>query len=87
MILPLKERKGERSVAKLTNKERDSQLQWLTSQVHNLNRLLGAYVEFKDDSGNFQKHLIDLNDEMKKKEQNETKANTESSDKADSEAV
>ena len=34
-------------MAKLTNKERDQQLTWLTGQVHNLNRLLGAYVEFK----------------------------------------
>ena len=72
---------------KLTNKERDQQLQSLTSQVSNLNRLLGAYIGYKGDSADFQKHLIDLNEEMKKKEQNDTKANTESSDKADSEAV
>jgi len=72
---------------KLTNKERDQQLQWLTGQVANLNRLLGIYVEYKGDGADFQKHLIDLNEEMKKKEQNDTKANTESSDKADSEAV
>ncbi len=72
---------------KLTNKERDQQLQWLTSQVHNLNRLLGAYIDFEGKSADFQKHLIDLNEEMKKKEQNDTKADTKSSDKADSEAV
>ena len=62
-------------MAKLTNKERDQQLQWLTSQVHNLNRLLGAYVEFKDDSGNFQKHLIDLNEKLKKEGKDDTKTN------------
>ena len=72
---------------KLTNKERDQQLQWLTSQVANLNRLLGVYVEYKGDSADFQKHLIDLNEEMKKKEQNDTKADIKPSDKADSEAV
>ena len=72
---------------KLTNKERDQQLQWLTSQVANLNRLLGVYVEYKGDSADFQKHLIDLNEEMKKKEQNDTKADIKQSDKANSEAV
>ena len=72
---------------KLTNKERDGQLQWLTSQVANLNRLLGVYVEYKGDSADFQKHLIDLNEEMKKKEQNDTKADIKPSDKANSEAV
>ena len=61
----LLKRKGERNVAKLTNKER----------VHNLNRLLGAYVEYKDDSGNFQKHLIDLNEKLKKEGENDTEAN------------
>ena len=75
MISTLKERKGEKSVAKLTNKERDQQITWLTSQVHNLNRLLGAYVEFKDDSGNFQKHLIDLNEKLKKEGKDDTKTN------------
>ena len=86
-LLEGKKEKGEESVPKLTNKERDGQLQWLTSQVANLNRLLGVYVEYKGDSVDFQKHLIDLNEEMKKKEQNDTKADTKSSDKANSEAV
>ena len=72
---------------KPTNKERDQQLQWLTSQVANLNRLLGVYVEYKGDSADFQKHLIDLNEEMKKKEQNDTKTDIKPSDKANSEAV
>ena len=72
---------------KLTNKERDTQLAWLTGQINNLSRAFGAYIEFRGKSADFQKHLIDLNEEMKKKEQNDTKANTESSDKADSEAV
>ena len=62
-------------MATLTNKERDQQITWLTSQVHNLNRLLGAYVEFKDDSGDFQKHLIDLNEKLKKEGENDTKTN------------
>ena len=62
-------------MAKLTNKERDQQLTWLTGQVHNLNRLLGDYVEFKDDSGDFQKHLIDLNEKLKKEGKNDTKTN------------
>ena len=62
-------------MAKLTNKERDQQIGWITGQIHNLNRLLAAYIEFKDDSGNFQKHLIDLNEKAKKEGKNDTEAN------------
>ena len=59
-------------MTKLTNKQRDQQITWLTSQVDNLNRLLATYIEYKGDSASFQKHLIDLNEEMKKKAQNDT---------------
>ena len=72
---------------KPTNKERDQQIQMLTTQMSQIHRLLGAYVEYKGDSVDFQKHLIDLNEEMKKKEQNDTKADIKPSDKANSEAV
>ncbi len=60
---------------KLTNKERDQQLQFLTAQVANLNRLLGAYVDFEGNSADFQKHLIDLNEKIKKEGKNGTKTN------------
>mgnify|MGYP003114804461 FL=1 len=60
---------------KLTNKERDQQLQFLTAQVANLNRLLGAYVDFEGNSVDFQKHLIDLNEKIKKEGENGTKTN------------
>ena len=53
-------------MAKPTNKERDQQITWLSSQVANLNRLLGAYIEFSGNSADFQKHLIDLNEKSKK---------------------
>ena len=59
-------------VAKLTNKQRDEQITWLTSQVTNMSRLLATYIEYKGDSVDFQKHLIDLNEEIKKKAQNDT---------------
>ena len=59
-------------VAKLTNKQRDEQITWLTSQVTNMSRLLATYIEYKGDSVDFQKHLIDLNKEIKKKAQNDT---------------
>jgi len=62
-------------VKKLTNKERDHQLQFLTAQVANLNRLLGAYVDFQGNSADFQKHLIDLNEKIKKEGKNGTKTN------------
>ena len=58
-------------MAKLTNKQRDDQITWLTSQATNMNRLLATYIEYKSDSVDFQKHLIDLNEEMKKA-QNDT---------------
>ena len=59
-------------MAKLTNKQRDEQITWLTGQIANMNRLLATYIEYKGDSVDFQKHLIDLNEEMKKKAQNDT---------------
>ena len=59
-------------MTKLTNKQRDQQITWLTSQVDNLNRLLATYIEYKGDSANFQKYLIDLNEEIKKTAQNDT---------------
>ena len=59
-------------MAKLTNKQRDEQITWLTSQVSNMNRILATYIEYKGDSVDFQKHLIDLNEEIKKKAQNDT---------------
>ena len=64
-------------MAKLTNKQRDEQITWLTSQVSNMNRLLATYIEYKGDSASFQKHLIDLNEEIKKKAQNDTSAASE----------
>jgi hypothetical protein len=69
-------------MSKITNKERDGQLQWLTSQVTNLQRIVGSYIEFKGDSADFQKRLIDLNEELKKKAKDDTKTDTKSSNKA-----
>ena len=62
-------------MAKPTNKERDTQLAWLTGQISNLNRLFGAYVEFRGQSADFQKHLIDLNEKLKKEAKDDTKTN------------
>jgi hypothetical protein len=59
-------------MAKPTNKERDQQLGSLTMQVTNLNRLLGAYIEYKGDAVDFQKYLIDLNEKMKKERENDS---------------
>ena len=60
---------------KPTNKERDTQLAWLTGQITNLSRAFGAYIEFRGQSAEFQKHLIDLNEKLKKEAENDTKAN------------
>ena len=60
---------------KPTNKERDAQLGWLTGQINNLSRAFGAYIEFRGKSADFQKHLIDLNEKLKKEGQSDTKTN------------
>ena len=62
-------------MAKPTNKERDTQLAWLTGQINNLNRVFGAYIEFRGQSADFQKYLIDLNEKLKKEAKDDTKTN------------
>jgi|TARA_R100000664_G_scaffold16644_1_gene25441 hypothetical protein len=62
-------------MAKPTNKERDTQLAWLTGQISNLNRLFGAYIDFRGQSADFQKHLVDLNEKLKKEAKDDTKTN------------
>ena len=57
---------------KLTNKERDQQLRWLTGQIQNMNSLFASYVEWRGLSADFQKHIIDLNEKIKKKAQDDT---------------
>ena len=62
-------------MAKPTNKERDQQIIWLSNQVANLNRLFSTYIEFNGNSADYQKHLIDLNEELKKEGESDTKTN------------
>ena len=57
---------------KLTNKDRDQAIKWLTTQLTQLQRVFSAYIDYKKDSVDFQKHLIDLNEELKKKSENDT---------------
>ena len=57
---------------KLTNKERDQQLRWLTGQIQNMNTLFMTYVEWRGLSADFQKHIIDLNEDIKKKAQDDS---------------
>ena len=61
-------------MAKLTNKERDQQLRWLTGQIQNMNSFFASYVEWRGLSADFQKHIIDLNEKLKKKAENDTSA-------------
>ena len=61
---------------KPTNKERDTQLAWLTGQINNLNKLFGAYIDYRCQSADFQKHLIDLNEKIKKEAEDDTKTNS-----------
>ena len=57
---------------KLTNKERDQQLRWLTGQIQNMNSLFASYIEWRGLSADFQKHIIDLNEDIKKKAQDDS---------------
>ena len=59
-------------MAKLTNKERDQQLRWLTGQIQNMNTLFASYVDWRGLSADFQKHIIDLNEDIKKKAQDDS---------------
>ena len=60
---------------KITNKERDAQIAWLTNMVQNNGKLFAAYLEFKGEQIDFQKFLIDFNEKLKKEKENDTKAN------------
>ena len=60
---------------KLTNKDRDPQISWLTNMVSNNGKVFAAYLEFKGEQTDFQKFLIDFNENLKKEKQNDTKAN------------
>ena len=63
-------------MSKPTNKERDQQLGWITNELNNIARILAGYVEYKGDSADFQKYLIDVNEKIKQKaKENDTKAN------------
>ena len=53
----------------MTNKEITQHLQKLHSIVNQISAVLQRYIEFKDDDANFRKHLIDLDEEYKKKQQ------------------
>ena len=52
---------------KPTNKERDQQIAWLTRELSNFVRMFAGYVEYKGDSADFQKYLIDVNEKIKQK--------------------
>ena len=62
---------------KLTNKERDQQLRWLTGQIQNMNTLFASYIEWRGLSADFQKHIIDLNEDIKKKADNDSSTDSE----------
>ena len=62
-------------MAKLTNKERDKQISWLTNMIVNNGKVFAAYLEFKGEQTDFQKFLIDFNEKLKKEKENDTKTN------------
>ena len=62
---------------KPTNKDRANAIKWLTTQLSQLQRVFSAYVDYKKDTGDFQKHLIDLNEQAREKAKNDTNTTSE----------
>ena len=73
---------------KITNKDRDQQLGYLTNTLTRCFNVLGAYIEYKGDEVEFKKFLVEKDAEAKKKweekNKNDAKNVVESSDKGDS---
>ena len=69
---------------KPTNKDRDQHLGWLTGNLNKCFNLLGAYIEYKGDEVEFKKFLIDKEEQLKKESKNDTKDDSQPSDKGDS---
>lgn len=59
---------------KINNKQRDQQITWLTQNLIALQKIFGLYVDYKGDDANFKKHLIDIQEMEKKKD--DTKDNS-----------
>jgi hypothetical protein len=77
--------KGD-NMAKITNKDRDQQIRFLTQSFVNLQKVVSLYIDFKGDDVDFKKHLIDV--QAKEKEMaNDTEANNTNSDKQATEEV
>ena len=74
---------------KITNKDRDQQLGYLTQTVSRCFNLLGAYIDFKGDDVEFKKFLIEKEAEAKKEmeKKNDTENASVSSGEGDSETV
>ena len=72
---------------KPTNKERDQQIIYLTQQLAHIGNLVAGYIDFKGDSADFQKHLIDLREKAKKEIKDDSENVDKPSDKGSSEAV
>ena len=73
---------------KITNKDRDQQLGYLTNTLTRCFNVLGAYIEYKGDEVVVKKFLVEKDAEAKKKweekNKNDAKNVVESSDKGDS---
>ena len=45
---------------KLTNKDRDQQITWLTNSLIQTSRVLEEYIKFKGDNVDFKKRLVEI---------------------------
>ena len=71
---------------KITNKDRDQQIGWLTQTLNRCFGILSTYIEFEGNDVEFKKYLVEKDAELKKKaeEENAAKNDNKSSDKSDS---
>ena len=54
-------------MAKITNKDRDQQITWLTNSLIQTRRVLEEYIKFKGDNVDFKKRLVEISEEEKAK--------------------
>ena len=52
---------------KLTKKDRDQQITWLTNSLIQTSRVLEEYIKFKGDNVDFKKRLVEISEEEKAK--------------------
>ena len=65
-------------MAKITNKDRDQQIKFLTQSFIGLQKVFSLYIDYKGDEVEFKKHLIDVQAKEKEMANDTENGNTDS---------